>query len=55
LPFISNDPQKIKMLFNMVDYEIGAAKNYVMNIKRRLPFAIRLISFLEKEYDLKSE
>jgi len=55
LPFISNDPQKIKMLFNMVDYEIGAAKNYVANIKRRLPFAIRLINFLEKEYNLNSE
>jgi hypothetical protein len=55
LPFISNDPQKIKMLFNMVDYEICATKNYVTNIKRRLPFAIRLISFLEKEYNLKSE
>jgi hypothetical protein len=55
LPFINNDPQKIKMLFNMVDYEIGAAKNYVTNIKQRLPFAIRLITFLEKEYNLKSD
>src|SRR5579871_2148829 len=45
LPFISNDSQKIKMLFNMVDFEIGATENYVKNIERRLPFAIRLIGF----------
>jgi hypothetical protein len=55
LPFASNDPQKIKMLFNMVDFEIGATDNYIKNIKRRLPFATRLIGFLEKEYDLKNE
>jgi hypothetical protein len=37
LPFISNDPQKLKMLFNMVDFEIGATENYIRNIKRRQP------------------
>ncbi len=55
LPFINNDPQKIKMLFNMVDFEIGATKLYVSNIQRRLPFATRLIAFLTNEYDIKGE
>jgi len=55
LPFITNDPQKLKMLFNMVDFEIGATTNYLSNIQRRLPFAIRLIEFLKKEYDINGE
>ncbi len=52
LPFVTNDPQKIKLLFNMVDYEIGATQNYVKNIRRRVPFVKRLLEFLKKDYDL---
>ena len=50
LVFITNDPQKIKWLFNMIDYEIGATQNYILNIRRKLPFTIRLIDYLRKEY-----
>lgn len=52
LPFITDDPQKIKLLFNKVDFEMGATKNYIYNLQLRLPFTARLIAFLKKEYDL---
>jgi hypothetical protein len=52
---ITNDPQKIKFLFNMIDFEIGATQNYIKNIERRTPFTKRLIEFLKKEYNIKDE
>ena len=51
---ITNNPEKIKHLFNMVDLEIGATENYVQNIQRRYPFAVNLIKYLQKRYDLKN-
>lgn len=54
-PLITNDPQKIKVLFNMVDLEIGATNNYIRNIETRMPFAKRLIGFLSRQYHLQDE
>ncbi|MEJ7677000.1 MAG: hypothetical protein WKG06_03820 [Segetibacter sp.] len=42
----------MKLLINEVAFEIGATKNYIYNMQLRLPFAIRLIRFLKKEYDI---
>jgi hypothetical protein len=52
IPLKSDDPQKIKGLFNKVHYEIGGTRNYIDNLQRRLPFAIQLIYFLKKEYEI---
>jgi hypothetical protein len=52
LPLVTSDPEKIKLLFNSVDFEIGANQNYITNIKQRLPFIKRLIEYLKKEYHL---
>src|SRR5260221_1403868 len=52
LPLISNDSQKIKLLFNKVSYEIGATNNYLNNLRSRLPFVIHMIDFFKKEYDI---
>jgi len=50
IPLKSNDPEKVKALFNKVYYEIGATQNYINNITRRLPYAVELIKFLKNEY-----
>jgi hypothetical protein len=55
IPLVTNDPQKIKLLFSTVDYEIGANKNYIQNIRGRLPFINRFIVYLQKEYHLENE
>jgi len=55
LPFATNDPEKLRFLFNNVDFEIGAVQNYLSNIKARLPFLKRLIDYLVKEYNLSNE
>jgi len=55
LPLLTNDPAKQKLFFNKVDFEIGATKNYLNNLRERRPFAIRLLDFLKKEYHLEKE
>ncbi len=52
-PLISDDPAKLRQLFNNVDFEIGSTNNYINNLQLRLPFTIRLIKFLKKEYRIK--
>lgn len=52
-PLLSEDPGKLKSLFNKVDLEIGGTKNYIYNLQLRLPFPTRLIEYLKKEYNIK--
>jgi hypothetical protein len=52
LPLVTEDPQKIHLFYNKIDFEIGATQNYINNMKYRLPDMIRLIGFLQREYDL---
>ena len=53
LPLLSDDPGKLRSLFNRVDFEIGGTENYIDNLQDRLPFAKRLIEYLKKEYNIK--
>ena len=50
--FITHDPEKIKLMFNKVDIEIGAVKNYIYNMQSRLPYTIGLLKFLKNEYEV---
>jgi hypothetical protein len=52
LPLVTEDPQKIHLFYNKIDFEIGATRNYINNMKDRLPIMVRLIGFLQREYDL---
>ena len=52
LPFLTNDALVIKKLFNKINFEIGATRNYLNNLRYRLPIAERLIAYLQKTYDL---
>jgi hypothetical protein len=52
LPLVTEDPQKMHLLYNKIDFEIGATRNYINNMKDRLPIMARLIGFLKQEYDL---
>lgn len=52
LPLLENDPKKIKIFFNIISDESGWTRNYINNIKLRLPYTIRLIAFLQDEYGL---
>ncbi len=53
LPFLTDDPKKLKWFFNKADFEIGATKNYIMNMKHIQPNLVNLIRFLKKEYNMK--
>ena len=52
LPLLTEDPQKIHLLYNKIDFEIGATRNYINNMNDRFPILIRLIGFLQREYDI---
>jgi hypothetical protein len=52
LPFLTYDPLVIKKLFNKIDFEIGATRNYLNNLHDRLPIAERLIAYLQRTYSL---
>ena len=52
LPLVTEDPQKIHLLYNKIDFEIGATRNFINNLQELLPGAIRLIGFLQQKYDL---
>jgi hypothetical protein len=52
LPLVTTDPEKIKIFFNKIAYEEGWTENYINNINARIPYAISLIAFLKKEYDI---
>ena len=52
LPLLSDDDRKVRWMFNKIDYEIGATRNYLNNMRRRFPFMVRMIGYLQKEYDI---
>jgi hypothetical protein len=51
-PLLSSDPQKIHLMYNKIDIDLGWTENYIRNMRQRLPTAVRLIAFLQREYDL---
>ncbi len=55
LPLLTNDPQRITIFFNKISYERGWTRNYIDNLVETLPYTIRLITFLKKEYHLENE
>jgi hypothetical protein len=52
LPLLSEDRRSQHIMFNKIEFEIGATKNYLENLRRRVPFMVRMIGYLQKEYDL---
>ena len=52
VPLLTEDPIKLKLFFNQVNYEKGLTDNYIRNMRSRLPFLKSLIQFLKKEYKL---
>jgi hypothetical protein len=52
LPLLNDDVKKIKIFFNKISDEQGWTQNYISNLQGRLPFAIRLIAYLKKEYGI---
>jgi hypothetical protein len=52
LPLLTDDQIKIKIFFNKISDERGWTRNYLDNLQGRLPYAIRLIAYLKKEYEL---
>lgn len=52
LPLLTADAQNIEIFFNKISIERGWTQNYLDNIKQRIPYTIRLIELLKKEYDL---
>jgi hypothetical protein len=55
LPLLSTENGRLKAFFNKVDLEIGATKNYVSNLRLRLPMALSLSRFLKVKYKLPDE
>jgi hypothetical protein len=53
LPFLTNNPQKINVFFNKIFIERAWTQNYLNNLQDELPYTIRLIGILKKEYDVK--
>lgn len=52
LPLLTDNKEKIIIFFNKIAHVRGWTKNYLTNMEERLPYAIRLIAFLKKEYGL---
>jgi hypothetical protein len=52
LPLYLDNASGLPRFFNKIDFEIGATRLYVFNIKRVLPYAERLIAYLKKEYNI---
>jgi hypothetical protein len=50
LPLLTNDPKKINIFFNRIFLERGWTQNYLNNLQEKLPYTIRLIEILKKEY-----
>jgi hypothetical protein len=50
IPFISEDKQKIKMLFNKISFEKAATKNYLRELNSLRPFLAGLLAYLDKQY-----
>jgi Clavanin len=51
-PLLTEDRRSIHIMFNKIEFEIGATANYLNNLRERIPFMVRMITYLRKEYDL---
>jgi hypothetical protein len=52
LPLLTDDPKQIRIFFNKISFERGWTKNYIITLEKNLPYTIRLIAFLKKEYNI---
>ena len=52
LPLLTNDPHQIKIFFNKIYLERGWTQNYISNLQDKLPYNLRLIELLKKEYGM---
>jgi hypothetical protein len=51
-PLLTHDSYKLHLFFNKIAGEVGGINNYIHNMEDRLPLAVQLLQFLQKEYDL---
>lgn len=51
-PLLTSNPREIQVFFNKIKLEHGWTKNYIKNLQERLPYTIKLIALLKKEYDM---
>ena len=52
LPLLAEDRRTQRFMFNKIEFEVGATKNYLTNMRDRIPFMKRMIAYLKKEYDI---
>jgi hypothetical protein len=52
LPLLYYDPHKINIFFNKIFIERGWTQNYLNNLQEKLPYTLRLIDLLKKEYKI---
>jgi len=50
IPLISEDKQKLKLLFNKISFEKSATENYVRELNSLKPFLAGFIDYLKKQY-----
>jgi hypothetical protein len=50
IPLASEDPLKMKVLFNKISFERTATENYLKNLNSLKPFLESFILYLEKQY-----
>jgi hypothetical protein len=50
IPLISEDKQKLKLLFNKISFEKSATENYVRELNSLKPFLAGFIAYLKEKY-----
>jgi hypothetical protein len=50
IPLISEDKQKLKLLFNKISFEKSATENYVRELNSLKPFLTGFIAYLKERY-----
>ena len=51
IPFISDDKQKIKLLFNKISFERTATQNYLRELNSLKPFLAGFLLYLKEQYN----
>ena len=51
IPLISEDKQKMKLLYNKISFERAATQNYVDELNSLKPFLAGFIAYLKKQYE----
>jgi hypothetical protein len=49
-PLVSDDHEKLEILFNKIWLSRGWTKNYLDRLRQRYPYTLRLIKLLKSEY-----